>query len=177
MAIIVTGFGLSKPKVVIGRGVFVIPIIQRADRLNMRLLKVDVKTPDNGVKNQEGVSLWLDSVVTVQVFSENSTVSETEIADAKCQNFKDYIWHRQQAAISNFLGMSEEDIAVKINDVLQGNLREIVSEMTIADILTNRKQMALSVLENARPDLAKMGLEIVTVKPLMTGSHKHPFMD
>ena len=68
MAIIVTGFGLSKPKVVIGRGVFVIPIIQRADRLNMRLLKVDVKTPDNGVKNQEGVSLWLDSVVTVQVF-------------------------------------------------------------------------------------------------------------
>ena len=48
MAIIVTGFGLSKPKVVIGRGVFVIPIIQRADRLNMRLLKVDVKTPDNG---------------------------------------------------------------------------------------------------------------------------------
>ena len=162
MAIIVTGFGLSKPKVVIGRGVFVIPIIQRADRLNMRLLKVDVKTPDNGVKNQEGVSLWLDSVVTVQVFSENSTVSETEIADAKCQNFKDYIWHRQQAAISNFLGMSEEDIAVKINDVLQGNLREIVSEMTIADILTNRKQMALSVLENARPDLAKMGLEIVT---------------
>lgn len=144
------------------RGVFVIPIIQRADRLNMRLLKVDVKTPDNGVKNQEGVSLWLDSVVTVQVFSENSTVSETEIADAKCQNFKDYIWHRQQAAISNFLGMSEEDIAVKINDVLQGNLREIVSEMTIADILTNRKQMALSVLENARPDLAKMGLEIVT---------------
>ena len=116
-----------QPKVVIGRGVFVIPIIQRADRLNMRLLKVDVKTPDNGVKNQEGVSLWLDSVVTVQVFSENSTVSETEIADAKCQNFKDHIWHRQQAAISNFLGMSEEDIAVKINDVLQGNLREIVS--------------------------------------------------
>ena len=38
MAIIVTGFGLSKPKVVIGRGVFVIPIIQRADRLNMRLV-------------------------------------------------------------------------------------------------------------------------------------------
>ena len=162
MAIIVTGFGLSKPKVVCGRGVFVIPVIQSADRLNMRLLKLDVKTQDKGVKKAEGVSLWLDSVVTAQVFSENSTVSEEEIADAKCQNFKDYIWHRQQAAISNFLGMSEEDIAAKINDVLQGNLREIVSEMTVADILTNRKQMALSVLENARPDLAKMGLEIVT---------------
>lgn len=36
MAIIVTGFGLSKPKVVIGRGVFVIPIIQRADSLTAK---------------------------------------------------------------------------------------------------------------------------------------------
>ncbi len=43
-----------------------------------------------------------------------------------------------------------------------GNLREIVSEMTVDQILTNRKQMAVSVVENARPDLAKMGLEVVT---------------
>ena len=34
--------------------------------------------------------------------------------------------------------------------------------MTVDQILTNRKQMALSVIENARPDLAKMGLEVVT---------------
>ena len=60
-AIVVTGFGLSRPKVVCGRGVFVLPIVQRADRLNMRLLKIDVKTPETGVKTKEGVSLWLDS--------------------------------------------------------------------------------------------------------------------
>lgn len=56
-AIVVTGFGLSKPKVICGRGVFVLPVIQRADRLNMRLLKIDVKTPETGVKTKEGVSL------------------------------------------------------------------------------------------------------------------------
>ena len=66
-AIVVTGFGLSKPKVVCGRGVFVLPIVQRADRLNMRLLKIDVKTPETGVKTKEGVSLWLDSVVTLSL--------------------------------------------------------------------------------------------------------------
>ena len=53
-AIVVTGFGLSRPKVVCGRGVFVLPIVQRADRLNMRLLKIDVKTPETGVKTKEG---------------------------------------------------------------------------------------------------------------------------
>ena len=154
-AIVVTGFGLSRPKVVCGRGVFVLPIVQRADRLNMRLLKIDVKTPETGVKTKEGVSLWLDSVVTVQVYSENSTVSDEEVRNAGYDDIKKYINSRQQAAISNFLGMDEAHINEKINDVLQGNLREIVSEMTV-------EQMAVSVVENARPDLAKMGLEVVT---------------
>jgi len=149
-AIVVTGFGLSRPKVVCGRGVFVLPIVQRADRLNMRLLKIDVKTPETGVKTKEGVSLWLDSVVTVQVYSENSTVSDEEVRNAGYDDIRKYINSRQQSAISNFLGMDE------------GNLREIVSEMTVDQILTNRKQMAVSVVENARPDLAKMGLEVVT---------------
>ena len=162
-AIVVTGFGLSRPKVVCGRGVFVLPVVQRADRLNMQiLLKIDVKTPETGVKTKEGVSLWLDSVVTVQVYSENSTVSDEEVRNAGYDDIKKYINSRQQAAISNFLGMDEAHINEKINDVLQGNLREIVSEMTVDQILTNRKQMAVSVVENARPDLAKMGLEVVT---------------
>lgn len=109
-----------------------------------------------------GVSLWLDSVVTVQVYSENSTVSDEEVRNAGYDDIRKYINSRQQAAISNFLGMDEAHINEKINDVLQGNLREIVSEMTVDQILTNRKQMAVSVVENARPDLAKMGLEVVT---------------
>lgn len=128
----------------------------------MRLLKIDVKTPETGVKTKEGVSLWLDSVVTVQVYSENSTVSDEEVRNAGYDDIRKYINSRQQAAISNFLGMDEAHINEKINDVLQGNLREIVSEMTVDQILTNRKQMAVSVVENARPDLAKMGLEVVT---------------
>ena len=116
----------------------------------------------NGVKTKEGVSLWLDSVVTVQVYSENSTVSDEEVRNAGYDDIRKYINSRQQSAISNFLGMDEAHINEKINDVLQGNLREIVSEMTLDQILTNRKQMAVSVVENARPDLAKMGLEVVT---------------
>lgn len=130
-AIVVTGFGLSRPKVVCGRGVFVLPIVQRADRLNMRLLKIDVKTPETGVKTKEGVSLRLDSVVTVQVYSENSTVSDEEVRNAGYDDIRKYINSRQQSAISNFLGMDEAHINEKINDVLQGNLREIVSEMTV----------------------------------------------
>lgn len=128
----------------------------------MRLLKIDVKTPETGVKTKNGVSLWIDSVVTIQVYSENSTVLDEEVKASGLKDAKAYIMSRQQAAISNFLGMNEQGINDKVNDVLQGNLREIVSDMTVDQILTNRKQMAVSVIENARPDLAKMGLEVVT---------------
>lgn len=130
-AIVVTGFGLSKPKVVSGKGTFVLPVLQRADKLNMRLLKIDVKTPETGVKTQNGVSLWIDSVVTIQVYSENSTVLDDEVKASGLKDAKAYIMSRQQAAISNFLGMNEQGINDKVNDVLQGNLREIVSDMTV----------------------------------------------
>lgn len=105
-AIVVTGFGLSKPKVVCGKGTFVLPVLQRADRLNMRLLKIDVKTPETGVKTKNGVSLWIDSVVTIQVYSENSTVLDEEVKASGLKDAKAYIMSRQQAAISNFLGVN-----------------------------------------------------------------------
>ena len=96
----------------------------------------------------------------MQVYSENSTVSDEEVRNAGYDDIKKYINSRQQAAISNFLGMDEAHINEKINDVLQGNLREIVSKMTVDQILTNRKQMAVSVVETHCPDLAKMGLRL-----------------
>ena len=75
-AIVVTGIGHREPKVVTGRGTIVLPILQRSDRLTMRMMKLDVKTPATGVKTSEGVPLWMDSVVTVQVYSNTSTLTE-----------------------------------------------------------------------------------------------------
>lgn len=136
--------------------------VQRADTLDMRIMKMDVKTPETGVKTSEGVPLWIDSVVTAQVYSDNSSISEEEMLELGVESKIDYITARQQMAISNFLGMEEEEINEKVNDVLQGNLREIVAEMSVMDVLTKRKEFAQRVMENSRPDLAKMGLEVVT---------------
>ena len=161
-ALVISGLGHREPKVISGKGSVVLPIFQRVDKILMRIMKVDVKTPETGVKTIEGVPLWLDAVVTIQVYSESSTVTPHELASSGCKNRKEYILQRQQAAISNFLGYSEKDIAEKVNDILQGNLREIVATMNVMDLLTKRKEFAESVIENARPDLAKMGLEVVT---------------
>ncbi|MBO7386004.1 MAG: flotillin family protein, partial [Clostridia bacterium] len=161
-ALVITGVGHREPKVVTGRGAIVLPILHRSDRLTMRMMKLDVKTPATGVKTSEGVPLWMDSVVTVQVYSSSSTLTDGEVESLGCKTREQYIKARQQAAISNFLGMDEVQIDSKVNDVLQGNLREIVSEMTVDELLTKRKEFATRVIENARPDLAKVGLEVIT---------------
>lgn len=100
-AIVVTGLGHKEPKVVCGKGVFVIPGVQRADSLNMRVLKIDVKTPQSGAKTSEGVPLWIDSVVTTKVFSTNSSITEAEIQEFGMSSREEFIQARQQAAISN----------------------------------------------------------------------------
>ena len=56
----------------------------------MRLLKIDVKTPETGVKTKNGVSLWIDSVVTIQVYSENSTVLDEEVKASGLKDAKLY---------------------------------------------------------------------------------------
>ena len=161
-AVVVTGAGHREPKFVTGRGVLVLPFIQRYDKLIMKVLKLDVKTPPTGVKTAEGVPLWIDSVVTVQVYNKNSTVTDKELLESGYKTRDEFVAARQRAAITNFLGTNEADINNKVNDMLQGNLREIVAEMTVMDVLTKRKEFAARVMENARPDLAKVGLEVVT---------------
>lgn len=167
-AVVITGAGYKEPKFVSGKGVLVLPFIQRADRILMKIMKLDVKTPNTGVKTAEGVPLWIDSVVTVRVFSNNSNVTPDDLVGANTVNpgkpltREEYIRQRQQAAVANFLGAKDTDFNDKVNDILQGNLREIVSEMTVMDVLTKRKEFASRVMDNAKPDLAKIGLEVVT---------------
>ena len=161
-AVVVTGAGHKEPKFVAGKGVLVLPFIQRADRITMKTMKLDVKTPESGVKTEEGVPLWIDSVVTIRVFQDVSEITNEDIEKSGCKTKDEYIRLRQKSAMANFLGSTESEINNKVNDVLQGNLREIVAEMTVMGVLTKRKEFADRVKENAKPDLEKMGLEIVT---------------
>ncbi len=144
-AIVVTGFGLKKPKVVCGKGTFVIPVLQRADKLNMRLLKIDVKTPETGVKTKEGVSLWIDSVVTIQVYSDNSTVLDSEVQASGAKDVKEYITGRQQSAISNFLGIVDAILAIRdttVTDYLLKHYKDGIKYSDMAYAENKSKQNA-----------------------------------
>ena len=133
--------GLKKePKYVIGRSSIRIPFLQRMDKLMLKMISVDVKTEDS-VPTNDYINVNIDSAVKVKVSSDPA---------------------KMKIAASNFLNKNEEYIRSSVVDVLQGNVREIIGQMKLEEIVQDRKKFADKVQENAAPDMAKMGLDIVT---------------
>lgn len=133
--------GLKKePKYVIGKSSIRIPFLQRMDRLMLKMISVDVKTEES-VPTNDYINVNIDSAVKVKVSSDPA---------------------KMKIAASNFLNKNEDYIRNSVVDVLQGNVREIIGQMKLEEIVQDRKKFADKVQENAAPDMAKMGLDIVS---------------
>lgn len=65
-------------------------------------------------------------------------------------------------AAQNFLNQDSEYIGAVAREVLEGNMREIVGKMRLAEMVSDRQKFAELVRANAEPDLAAMGLDIVS---------------
>lgn len=130
----------KEPKYVIGRSSIRIPFLQRMDKLMLKMISVDVKTEDS-VPTNDYINVNIDSAVKVKVSSDPA---------------------KMKIAASNFLNKNEEYIRSSVVDVLQGNVREIIGQMKLEEIVQDRKKFADKVQENAAPDMAKMGLDIVS---------------
>ena len=65
-------------------------------------------------------------------------------------------------AAENFLNQNTEYIGRVAREVLEGNMREIVGRMRLEEMVSDRQKFAELVKENAMPDLAAMGLDIIS---------------
>ena len=136
-AFIISGI---KKRVLIGRAGFRIPFFERLDKVTLELIQVDVKTKQK-VPNKDFINVNVDAVVNIKISKDPDKLA---------------------LAATHFLNASPTYINEKATEVLEGNMREIVGEMTTKEMVLNRKQFAESVQKNASPDLEKMGLEIVS---------------
>ena len=69
---------------------------------------------------------------------------------------------RLALAAQNFLNQNTQYIASIAREVLEGNMREIVGRMRLEEMVSDRQKFANLVKENEEPDLAAMGLDIVS---------------
>ena len=135
MAFIISGIK-KKSKIVIGKAAIRIPFFERLDKLNLRLIPIDVKT-SNAVPTADYININVDATVNVKISNEPEKL---------------------RLAAENFLNKNTEYIAGVAREVLKGNVREIVGKMKLAEMVSDRQKFATLVKENAEPDLAAMGL-------------------
>lgn len=130
----------KKPKVLIGKAGLRVPFLEKKDELKLQLIPIDVKT-SNAVPTADYINIRVDAAVNVK------------ISDSP---------DKLQLAAQNFLNKHVDYIANVAREVLEGNMREIVGKMNLEEMVSDRQKFAQLVKENAEPDLAAMGLDIVS---------------
>ena len=136
-AIIISGMG--KRKILIGKAGFRIPFLQRLDKLSLRVFQVDIKT-DEAIPTSNFINIRVDGVANLKISSDPALLN---------------------LAAESILNMNEKDLIVQVQQVLQGNMREIIGTVDIKRLVQDRQGVAQSVKENVVPDMAKMGIEVV----------------
>lgn len=139
VAYIISGLH-KKPRILIGKAGIKVPFFERLDKLSLGAIQIDVKTK-SAVPTAEYINVRVDSTVSVQVGRSDDMIA---------------------LAAQNFLNVNRETIADKINDLLEGNIREIVGQMKLTEMVSDRKAFSEKVQVNVVPDLAKFGLELVS---------------
>ena len=137
-AFIISGY--RKPRILIGKAGFRIPFLERLDKLSLKMFSVDVKTADY-VPNAEYINIKVDATVKIRI-------GQSEEMMILASKF--------------FLNENETQIISRVQDTLEGNMREIVGQMRLEEMVTDRKAFSERVQENAIPDLEKMGLEMIS---------------
>ena len=131
--------GLRK-KIIVGKASIKIPFLERLDKLSLKLIPIDVKT-SSMVPSADYIIIQVDAAVNVKVGSDSNKL---------------------ELAAQNFLNQNSDYMARVAREVLEGNMREIVGRMRLEEMVSDRQKFAELVKENAMPDLAAMGLNIVS---------------
>jgi flotillin len=123
-----------------GRG-FRVPFLETVNRMDMRLFPVEVTVTNAYSKG--GIPLSVHAIANVKISS----------SDVGVRN-----------AAERFLNTSPQMIAVTAQQTLEGVLREVVAQLTPEEVNEDRLKFAETLVENARDDLDKLGLELDVLK-------------
>ncbi|MBI4788316.1 MAG: flotillin family protein [Chloroflexi bacterium] len=126
-------------RIVKGGGTVVWPVVERAERLSLEVMTLEVETPR--VYSSQGVALTVDGIAQVKVRSDEISIA---------------------TSAEQFLSKSTEEIKQVALQTLEGHLRGIVGTLSVEEIYKDRDRFAQRVQEVSAGDMANMGLGIIS---------------
>lgn len=133
--------GPKSQRVLIGRAGIRMPGLERVDKIPLSLIQVDIKTA-NAVPTKEFINIFVDGVANIKIDSEPEALAK---------------------ASQIFLSQNLDGIRAIAKEVLEGNMREIIGQMRLEELVHNRDLFAEKVKDNAMQDMGRMGLQIINL--------------
>ncbi|XP_064616647.1 flotillin-1-like isoform X2 [Liolophura sinensis] len=137
---VVSGCCHKVPLLVPGGRVFVWPVIQKLQRMNLNTMTLAIES--SKVYTRQGVSISVTGIAQVKIQGQSN-----DMLAAACQQF---------------LGKSENEIRKIAQETLEGHQRAIMGNMTVEEIYKDRKKFSKAVFEVASSDLVNMGICVVS---------------
>ncbi len=133
--------GLGKVRRKSGGGTFVIPLVQKVQRMTLENIQVDF-TSRNEIPTKDAIHVLVDAVANMSISVDPE---------------------RQAIAASKFAGYNIQQIRDIVIPVLEGNIREIISQTNFEDLIRgDKKAFSELVMENVTPNLADLGIDLTT---------------
>jgi flotillin len=127
-------------KCIHGGAKFVVPLIQDYAYLNLEPMQIEI--PLRGTLSMENIRVNVPSVFTVAI----GTTPEV----------------MQNAAI-RLLGLSTEEIQKQAQDIIFGQMRQVIASMSIEEINRDREKFMEKIQISLEPELRKIGLVLINV--------------
>lgn len=127
-------------KCIHGGAAFVIPFLQDYDYMSLEPILIEI--PLKGALSIENIRVNVPSVFTVAIGKE--------------------MVYMQNAAI-RFLGKTNDEIKHTAQDIIFGQLRQVIASMRIEDINRDRDKFLHNIQNSLEPELRKVGLELINV--------------
>jgi len=134
-----TGKGQSA-KSMHGGGAFVWPLIQNYDFLSLDPMQIEI--PLEGALSLENIRVNVPSVFTVAIGTEHEIMNNAAV---------------------RLLGLSRTEIAKQAEDIIFGQLRQVIASMKIEEINRDRDVFLSRVQSSLEPELAKIGQVLINV--------------
>ena len=139
VAVIISGL-TKTPRVLIGRAGVKVPFFEKVDHLHLGQISVDIKT-DSYIPTNDFINVKVDAIAKVRIDTSPEGMLKAE---------------------RNFLNKEPADIAMELQDSLQGNMREIIGTLDLKTINTDRDSFSDQVMAKASKDMEKLGIEILS---------------
>lgn len=139
MVYLISGFH-KEPRIVIGKATLRIPFLERVDKLTLELIQIDVRA--SKVPTADFINVDVDAVANVRIPNDSALI---------------------KIAARHFLNQDSRYIANNVQQVLEGNMREIIGQMQLIDLVNNKQIFSQKIQENALDDINNIGLEIVNL--------------